>query len=55
LGWSDVAKSEVRVRIVPGKHISITTEPLVRQLAKILSDELDAAQEACRRVERAEQ
>jgi amino acid adenylation domain-containing protein len=55
LGWSDVAKSEVRVRIVPGKHISITTEPLVRQLAKILSDELDAAQEASRRVERAEQ
>jgi len=54
LGWSDVAKSEVRVRIVPGKHISITTEPLVRQLAKILSDELDAAQEASRRVERAE-
>jgi enterobactin synthetase component F len=55
LGWSDVAKSEVRVHIVPGKHISITTEPLVRQLAKILSDELDAAQEAPRRVERAEQ
>jgi thioesterase domain-containing protein len=54
LGWSDVAESEVRVRIVPGKHVSIITEPLVRQLAKILSDELDAAQAASRRVETGE-
>ena len=45
LGWSDLAESEVRVRIVPGNHGSITTEPLVRQLAKMMSDELDAAQE----------
>ena len=55
LGWSDLAESEVRVRIVPGNHGSITTEPLVRHLAKILSDELDAAQEAPRRVELANQ
>jgi enterobactin synthetase component F len=45
LGWSGLAKSEVRVRLVPGNHTAITMEPLVRQLAKILSDELDAAQE----------
>jgi amino acid adenylation domain-containing protein len=44
LGWSDLAKSEVRVRIVPGNHTAITMEPLVRQLAKILSEELNAAQ-----------
>lgn len=46
LGWSDLTKGEVRVRIIPGNHIAITTEPLVRQLAKTLSDELDAAQKA---------
>jgi thioesterase domain-containing protein len=46
LGWRDLAESEVRVRVVPGNHASMVTEPLVRQLAKILSDELDAAQEA---------
>ena len=45
LGWSDLAGSAVRVRIVPGNHESITTEPLVRQLAKMMLDELDAAQE----------
>ena len=44
LGWSDVAGSDVRVRTVPGTHGSITTEPLVRELAKMLSEELDAAQ-----------
>lgn len=55
LGWSDLAESEVRVRIVPGNHASIATEPLVRQLAKIMSDELDAAQEVPRRVEFANQ
>jgi amino acid adenylation domain-containing protein len=46
LGWSDLAKIEVRVRTVPGNHATIITEPLVRQLAKILSDELDAAQKS---------
>jgi amino acid adenylation domain-containing protein len=44
LGWSDLAGSAVRVHIVPGNHGSIMTEPLVRQLAKTLADELDAAQ-----------
>lgn len=44
LGWSDLAESDVRVHIVPGDHGSIMTEPLVRQLAKTLADELDAAQ-----------
>jgi thioesterase domain-containing protein/acyl carrier protein len=46
LGWRDLTQGEVRVRIIPGNHIAITTEPLVRQLAKALSDELDAAQKA---------
>ena len=53
LGWSDLAESEVRVRIVPGNHGSIATEPLVRQLAKALSEELDAAQDVSRRAESA--
>jgi amino acid adenylation domain-containing protein len=44
LGWRDVAKSEVKVLITPGSHTTITVEPLVRQLAKTLSEELDAAQ-----------
>ena len=42
LGWSDLVEN-VRVHTVPGSHGSITTEPLVRELAKILTDELDAA------------
>jgi thioesterase domain-containing protein len=44
LGWSELAESPVSVRIIPGSHGTILTEPSVRQLAKILSDELDAAQ-----------
>ena len=44
LGWTDLTKCKVRLRIVPGNHLSITTEPLVRQLANALSVELDAAQ-----------
>jgi amino acid adenylation domain-containing protein len=44
LGWGDLAEGEVRVRIVPGNHGSLATEPHVRQLAKELSDDLDAAQ-----------
>ena len=43
-GWSDLTDGEVQVRIVPGTHGSITKEPLVRQLARSLADELDAAQ-----------
>jgi thioesterase domain-containing protein len=50
LGWRDLVKS-AQVRIVPGSHGSITTEPLVRQLAKILTDELDAAQGTTRSLE----
>ena len=36
LGWSEVAQSEMQVRVVPGSHGSIATEPLVRHLAKII-------------------
>jgi amino acid adenylation domain-containing protein len=46
LGWSAVADGEVQVHIVPGDHLSMTAEPLVRQLAKALSGALDAAQGA---------
>ena len=55
LGWSGLAEGEVHVHILPGNHQSITTEPLVRQLAKALSDTLDAAQGAPCRLERAKQ
>ncbi len=44
LGWKEITHREVKVRIVPGDHHSMTVEPLVRQLAKALSDELDAVQ-----------
>jgi amino acid adenylation domain-containing protein len=44
LGWKDLARGEVRVRIVPGDHHTMTTEPLVRHLAKAISDELDSLQ-----------
>ena len=44
LGWKDLAQGEVRVRTVPGDHMTMTAEPLVRHLAKALSDELDAVQ-----------
>jgi amino acid adenylation domain-containing protein len=44
LGWGDLTTSDVRVRTVLGDHRTITREPFVRQLAKILSDELDSAQ-----------
>ena len=44
LGWSDLAEGKVRIHVIPGDHISITTEPLVRHLARTISNELDAAQ-----------
>jgi amino acid adenylation domain-containing protein len=44
LGWSDLVEGKVRVRIVPGNHHTIRTEPLVRHLAEALLAELDAAQ-----------
>jgi thioesterase domain-containing protein len=46
LGWSGLAKGVVPVHVIPGNHLSMTTEPLVRQLAKALSGALDAAQGA---------
>jgi hypothetical protein len=44
LGWGELAEGGVQVRVVPGDHSTMMTEPLVRHLAKALSDELDAAQ-----------
>jgi thioesterase domain-containing protein len=44
LGWDELAEGGVQVRVVPGDHLSMITEPFVRHLAKALSDELDAAQ-----------
>jgi amino acid adenylation domain-containing protein len=55
LGWSGLAEGDVQVHVVPGNHGSITTEPLVRQLANALSAALDVAQRAPRRIERAKQ
>ena len=48
LGWSEFAKRDVQVRIVPGSHGSITTEPLVQHLAQSLCEELDRAQGVAR-------
>jgi enterobactin synthetase component F len=45
LGWKTLAHREVRVRVVPGDHQSMTTEPLVRHLAQALSDELNIIQD----------
>jgi thioesterase domain-containing protein len=44
LGWSSVIEGGIQVQKVPGDHLSITTEPLVRQLATTLSDAIDRAQ-----------
>jgi hypothetical protein len=44
LGWSSLVDGKVTVRIVPGNHHSIRTEPLVRHLACALSDVLDDVQ-----------
>jgi thioesterase domain-containing protein len=44
LGWNELARCKVQVRTVPGDHHSMTTEPLVRHLAKALAKELDAVQ-----------
>jgi thioesterase domain-containing protein len=54
-GWNDLAEGEVQVHIIPGNHDSITTEPLVRGLAKALSSALDAVQGMPRRVDHAKQ
>jgi len=44
LGWSELGGSNVRVHVVPGDHGSIMKEPLVRELAKAISEQLEAAQ-----------
>jgi thioesterase domain-containing protein len=44
LGWSELAEGGVQVRVVPGDHSTMITEPLVSHLAKSLSDELDVPQ-----------
>lgn len=44
LGWSQLVKGKVRVRLVPGNHHTIRTEPFVRELAEALMQELDAVQ-----------
>jgi thioesterase domain-containing protein len=41
LGWRDFTKADVRVHEIPGDHDSITGEPIVRELAKIISADLD--------------
>ena len=46
LGWRDLSEGKIRVHTVSGTHGSMATEPFVRQLAKILSRELNAAQGA---------
>jgi amino acid adenylation domain-containing protein len=43
-GWAELTEGGVQVRVVPGDHFTMLTEPLVSLLAKALSDELDAAQ-----------
>ena len=42
LGWREFTKGEVRVHIVPGDHSSIIAEPMVREVAKMISAELDS-------------
>jgi amino acid adenylation domain-containing protein len=44
LGWSSVIEGGIEVHKVPGDHLSITAEPLVRHLARTLSDAIDRAQ-----------
>jgi thioesterase domain-containing protein len=46
LGWDSLSKGDVTVHVVPGDHFSITTEPLVGQLADALTGALDASQGA---------
>ncbi len=55
LGWNALSQDKVQVHTVPGNHLSITTEPLVRHLAKALSGALDAVQRTPCRLKRAKQ
>ena len=45
LGWSDFVDGGIKVRTVPGNHHTMATEPLVRELADVLCDELNMAQQ----------
>jgi thioesterase domain-containing protein/acyl carrier protein len=45
LGWKDLAAGGVEVREVPGDHLSILTEPYVRDLSDQLSDCLRTARD----------
>jgi thioesterase domain-containing protein/acyl carrier protein len=44
LGWGRLIGGDVEVHWVPGDHLSIIMEPLVRQLATLLSDALNRTQ-----------
>jgi hypothetical protein len=55
LGWEECTEGGVRVRVVPGDHLTMITEPLVRHLAAVLSDELDVAQQVSPRVSQAQE
>jgi thioesterase domain-containing protein len=43
LGWRDLAVGGLQIRNIEGNHGSILKDPQVRELAKMVSDELDAA------------
>jgi thioesterase domain-containing protein len=49
LGWGRLTGGDVEVHWLPGDHLSISMEPLVRQLATRLSDALDKTQVATTR------
>lgn len=55
LGWRDVALGGVQVYRIPGDHTTITTEPLVRHLARALSAALDQAQATVQQEAKAQQ
>jgi thioesterase domain-containing protein len=43
LGWSRLVKNALDIRVVPGNHANMLTEPQVRYVAEILSAELTSA------------
>ena len=54
LGWGRLTGGDVEVHWLPGDHLSITMEPLVRQLATQLSDALNRTQVTTTREQAAE-
>ena len=48
LGWNELGGSDVRVHVVPGNHGSMMTEPMVRELAKAISEQLEACASSIR-------